>query len=100
MASRPVGVCRSRSAPRFCCRMSSYVGDGIVALDCTQLVRARQVVHRARERVRGERKRFDVAESAKAALSRNSFSAMEARDEKTLLELVRARRHLDRRRRG
>ncbi len=28
----------------------------------------RQVVHRARERVRGERKRFDVADSAKADL--------------------------------
>ena len=47
----------------------------------------RQVVHRARERVRGERKRFDVTESAKAALIHRFMAAMEARDEQALLSL-------------
>src|SRR5688500_5422246 len=47
----------------------------------------RQVVHRARERVRGERKRFDVTESAKAALLHKFAVAMEARDEEALLAL-------------
>jgi len=47
----------------------------------------RQVVHRARERVRGERKRFDVSESAKAALLHKFLAAMEARDEQALLQL-------------
>ena len=32
----------------------------------------RQVVHRARERVRGDRKRFDVTESVKVALLETS----------------------------
>jgi RNA polymerase sigma-70 factor, ECF subfamily len=47
----------------------------------------RQVVHRARERVRGDRKRFDASESAKATLLRTFVAAMEARDEQALLEL-------------
>ena len=47
----------------------------------------RQVVHRARERVRGERKRFDVTESAKAALLQKFLKAMEARDQQALLQL-------------
>ncbi len=47
----------------------------------------RQVVHRARERVRGERKRFEVTESAKTALLQRFLAAMEARDEQALLEL-------------
>jgi len=47
----------------------------------------RQVVHRARERVHGDRKRFDVTESAKAALLQKFMEAMEARDEQTLLAL-------------
>ena len=47
----------------------------------------RQVVHRARERVRGERKRFDVTESAKAALIHRFTAALEARDEQALLSL-------------
>jgi RNA polymerase sigma-70 factor, ECF subfamily len=47
----------------------------------------RQVVHRARERVRGDRKRFDVTESVKAGLLKQFLSAMEARDEQALLEL-------------
>jgi RNA polymerase sigma-70 factor, ECF subfamily len=47
----------------------------------------RQVVHRARERVRGDRKRFDATESAKAHLLQQFLSAMEARNEKALLAL-------------
>ena len=64
------------------------VGYGQIAavLDRTESA-CRQVVHRARERVRGDRKRFDVAESAKAALLQKFLSAMEARDEQALLEL-------------
>ena len=64
------------------------VGYGQIAavLDRTESA-CRQVVHRARERVRGERRRFDVAESAKAALLRKFLTAMEARDEQALLEL-------------
>ena len=47
----------------------------------------RQVVHRARERVRGDRKRFDVTESAKAAMLHRFTAAMRARDEQALLAL-------------
>jgi RNA polymerase sigma-70 factor (ECF subfamily) len=47
----------------------------------------RQVVHRARERVRGERKRFDATESVKATLLRKFLTALEARDERQLLDL-------------
>jgi len=47
----------------------------------------RQIVHRARERVRGERKRFEASDAAKAALLRRFTAAMEARDEQTLLAL-------------
>jgi len=47
----------------------------------------RQVVDRARERVHGERKRFDVSESAKANLLRKFIAATEARDEQQLLAL-------------
>lgn len=47
----------------------------------------RQVVHRARERVRGDRKRFEVSESAKAALLQRFINATEARDEQALLAL-------------
>jgi RNA polymerase sigma-70 factor, ECF subfamily len=47
----------------------------------------RQVVHRARERVRGDRKRFDATESAKATLLQTFLAAMEARDEQALLAL-------------
>lgn len=64
------------------------IGYGQIAavLDRTESA-CRQVVHRARERVRGERKRFDVAESAKAGLLQKFLTAMEARDEQALLEL-------------
>src|SRR5262245_34303734 len=47
----------------------------------------RQVVHRARERVRGDRARFDVTESAKATLFSKFTAALEARDEQALLAL-------------
>lgn len=47
----------------------------------------RQMVHRARERVRRERKRFDVPEAAKARLLRQFVDALDARDEKSLFAL-------------
>jgi RNA polymerase sigma-70 factor (ECF subfamily) len=47
----------------------------------------RQVVHRARERVRGERRRFDVSESVKTALLERFLAATEARDEQAVLAL-------------
>jgi RNA polymerase sigma-70 factor (ECF subfamily) len=47
----------------------------------------RQVVHRARERVRDDRKRFDVSESAKADLLHKFMTALDARDEQGLLQL-------------
>jgi len=47
----------------------------------------RQLVHRARERVKGERKRFDTTEQAKADMLNRFLAAMEARDEKTLAAL-------------
>jgi len=64
------------------------VGYGAIAraLDRSEAA-CRQVVHRARERVRGERKRFDVSGSAKASLLRQFRTAIETRDEQRLLEL-------------
>jgi RNA polymerase sigma-70 factor (ECF subfamily) len=47
----------------------------------------RQVVHRARERVRGDQKRFETTESAKATMLRKFLEAMEARNEQALLAL-------------
>jgi RNA polymerase sigma-70 factor (ECF subfamily) len=47
----------------------------------------RQVVHRARERIHGDRKRFDVTESAKTALLQKFMAALEARDERALVSL-------------
>lgn len=47
----------------------------------------RQIVHRARTRVRTERTRFQATESAKARLLRTFTEALDARDEKTLLRL-------------
>ena len=55
-------------------------------LDRTEAA-CRQIVHRARERVRGERKRFETSEAAKAALLRRFTAALDARDEPTLLAL-------------
>jgi RNA polymerase sigma-70 factor, ECF subfamily len=64
------------------------VGYGQIAsiLDRSESA-CRQVVHRARERVRGDRKRFDASESAKATLLQTFVAAMEARDEQALLAL-------------
>ena len=47
----------------------------------------RQVVHRARERVRGDRKRFEVTEPVKTRLLEKFMAATEARDEQALLAL-------------
>jgi RNA polymerase sigma-70 factor (ECF subfamily) len=47
----------------------------------------RQVVHRARERVRGERKRFDTSEAEKTALLKKFMAAIEERDEQALLAM-------------
>jgi RNA polymerase sigma-70 factor (ECF subfamily) len=47
----------------------------------------RQVVHRARERVRGDRKRFEATEHAKSTLLERFTAALDARDERTLLTL-------------
>ena len=47
----------------------------------------RQVVHRARARVRRDRKRFEVTESVKATLLRKFMAAMDARDEQALVAL-------------
>jgi RNA polymerase sigma-70 factor (ECF subfamily) len=61
-------------------------GDIASVLDRSEAA-CRQVVHRARERVRGERKRFDATESAKASLLEKFLMALEARDERQLLQL-------------
>jgi RNA polymerase sigma-70 factor (ECF subfamily) len=47
----------------------------------------RQVVHRARQRVRDDRRRFDVTEAVKVNLLQKFMAAMEARDEQALLAL-------------
>ena len=47
----------------------------------------RQMVHRARERVRGDRKRFDITEEAREDVLRRFLEAVEARDEEKLLAL-------------
>ena len=47
----------------------------------------RQIVHRARTRVKSTRKRFDVNEHDKAKLLRTFTEAINARDQKTLLSL-------------
>ena len=64
------------------------VGYGQIAsvLERTEAA-CRQVVHRARERVRGDRRRFNVSEAAKAALLQKFMKATEARDERALLAL-------------
>jgi RNA polymerase sigma-70 factor (ECF subfamily) len=55
-------------------------------LDRTEAA-CRQVVHRARDRVQSDRKRFDVTESAKASLLQKFMTALEARDQQGLLNL-------------
>ena len=64
------------------------VGYGQIAsaLDRTEAA-CRQVVHRARERVRGDSRHFAVTESAKASLLQRFMAATEARDEQALLAL-------------
>ena len=47
----------------------------------------RQLIHRARERVRGERKRFEVSDEAKQALLARFAQAIEARHEQAILAL-------------
>ena len=47
----------------------------------------RQVVHRARERVRGDRKRFDATDSDKTRMLDRFTAALAARDEQALLGL-------------
>jgi RNA polymerase sigma-70 factor (ECF subfamily) len=48
---------------------------------------SRQVVHRARERVRRDRKRFHASEDARVSLLKRFTAAVEARDEQALLSL-------------
>jgi RNA polymerase sigma-70 factor, ECF subfamily len=64
------------------------VGYGEIAgvLDRSEAA-CRQVVHRARERVRSDRKRFEVSESAKASMLEKFVAAMETRNEQALLAL-------------
>jgi RNA polymerase sigma-70 factor (ECF subfamily) len=50
----------------------------------------RQLIHRARERVRREEKRFPVTDAAKTNLLHQFTAAVEARDEKALLALFTA----------
>jgi RNA polymerase sigma-70 factor (ECF subfamily) len=47
----------------------------------------RQIVHRARDRVRGDRKRFNATESAKTHLLQKFTAALDASDEQALLAL-------------
>jgi RNA polymerase sigma-70 factor (ECF subfamily) len=47
----------------------------------------RQVVHRARTRVRGDQKRFEASDAAKADLLKQFMTALEARDEQAVLQL-------------
>lgn len=61
--------------------------DGIGAVLERSEAACRQVVHRARERVRGERKRFEASEPVKTQMVQRFMSALEARDEAALLEL-------------
>jgi len=48
---------------------------------------SRQIVHRARGRVRGEQQRFHATEASRVRLLKTFVSAVEARDEQTLLQL-------------
>ena len=61
--------------------------DGIASMLDRSEAAVRQVVHRARERVRGDRRRFEVTESAKAALLQKFLAATETQDEQALLAL-------------
>jgi RNA polymerase sigma-70 factor (ECF subfamily) len=60
---------------------------GIAAVLDRSEAACRQVVHRARERVRGDRKRFEATESEKAEMLQRFMTALDARDEAALLQL-------------
>ena len=64
------------------------LGYGAIAsaLDRSEAA-CRQVVHRARQRVRGDRKRFEATDAAKKALLEQFLVAMEARDESAIAAL-------------
>jgi RNA polymerase sigma-70 factor, ECF subfamily len=64
------------------------IGYGEIAavLDRSETA-CRQIVHRARTRVRGDRKRFEATDSARVRLLETFMTAMKARDEQTLLTL-------------
>jgi RNA polymerase sigma-70 factor (ECF subfamily) len=49
---------------------------------------SRQIVHRARGRVRDEQPRFHTTEAARVHMLKTFVAAVEARDEKTLLQLL------------
>jgi RNA polymerase sigma-70 factor, ECF subfamily len=49
---------------------------------------SRQIVHRARGRVRGEQQRFHATEAARVRMLKTFVAAVEARDEQTLLQLL------------
>jgi RNA polymerase sigma-70 factor, ECF subfamily len=49
---------------------------------------SRQIVHRARGRVRGEQQRFHATEASRVRLLKTFVAAVEARDEQTLLQLL------------
>lgn len=49
---------------------------------------SRQIVHRARGRVRDEQQRFHTTEAARVRMLKTFVAAVEARDEKTLLQLL------------
>jgi RNA polymerase sigma-70 factor, ECF subfamily len=49
---------------------------------------SRQIVHRARTRVRGEQQRFHATEASRVRLLKTFVAAVEARDEQTLLQLL------------
>ncbi|MGE0863689.1 MAG: RNA polymerase sigma factor SigJ [Vicinamibacterales bacterium] len=61
--------------------------DRIAAVLDRSATACRQVVHRARERVRGDRKRFEASEPAKAEMVHRFMTALDARDEAALLQL-------------
>ena len=61
--------------------------DAIAAVLDRSEAACRQVVHRARERVRGDRKRFEASEAAKTDMLHRFMAAMDARDEQALLQL-------------
>lgn len=64
---------------------SSYA-DIAALLDKSEAA-CRQIVHRARERVRSERTRFEVTETARVSLLKKFVAAVEATDDKALLAL-------------